>query len=304
MAVSVRNLKIGSGLFTVVILLLVLDLQFPPDRSLANRFGIAAIEFYQHHVRGLLAGSVKCRLAPSCSRFALRTLAERNSLSALILIVDRLRDCADAVPSGLVGSPGAQTLNQVNASGDKGLKLLLQQQPSPDAACAACGAGIGGLTLFLLAWVAAGIAICIWVARDAKNRGMENPLLWVFLVLFLSFIGIIIYLFSRPSGNLVSCQSCRAMKLQPTKNCPHCGNPDERLRSNQPRVTQKMIEVHREVINHHTGAQGSPVAYPPQANPAPQGSLPASTGTIFCGNCGTQLAAESSFCEDCGTKVE
>jgi len=70
-----------------------------------------------------------------------------------------------------------------------------------------------------------GIALLVWVARDAKARGMDSAVLWMILVFFTSIIGLIIYLFSRPQGNLVPCSHCGNRRLQASAKCPHCGNP-------------------------------------------------------------------------------
>ena len=96
-------------------------------------------------------------------------------------------------------------------------------EPSPEA-CAACGAGIGGIILILIVGVALNIGLLVWVARDAKSRGMDSAVLWMVLVMFTSVIGLIIYIFSRPQGNLVPCPSCSNKRLQASAKCPHCGN--------------------------------------------------------------------------------
>src|SRR5262249_17048146 len=88
------------------------------------------------------------------------------------------------------------------------------------AGCAACGT-----VLFI--WVALfvlNIALLVWVARDAKARGMDSSILWMLLVLFTSFIGLIIYLLARPQGNLLSCTNCGNKKLQAALRCAHCGH--------------------------------------------------------------------------------
>jgi uncharacterized membrane protein YhaH (DUF805 family) len=87
------------------------------------------------------------------------------------------------------------------------------------AGCAACG----GVLFFMIAVFVINIAILIWVARDAKNRGMDGAILWMLLVFFTSFIGLIIYIFARPQGNLVQCSNCNNKKLQASVKCPHCG---------------------------------------------------------------------------------
>jgi hypothetical protein len=90
------------------------------------------------------------------------------------------------------------------------------------AGCLACG---GGMIVLIVGSIVLSIALLVWVARDAKNRGMDNSVMWMILVFFTSFIGLIIYIFSRPQGNLVVCPSCKNKRLEVSAKCPHCGNP-------------------------------------------------------------------------------
>ncbi|HEY2466979.1 MAG TPA: PLD nuclease N-terminal domain-containing protein [Terracidiphilus sp.] len=90
------------------------------------------------------------------------------------------------------------------------------------AGCAACS-GCGGL--FILIWlglIALQIALLVWVARDAKARGMDSAILWMLLVLFFPLLGIVIYLFARPQGNMIQCPNCGNRRLQASVKCPHC----------------------------------------------------------------------------------
>ncbi|HWB32823.1 MAG TPA: PLDc N-terminal domain-containing protein [Acidobacteriaceae bacterium] len=87
------------------------------------------------------------------------------------------------------------------------------------AGCGCCSTFIAiPIVLFAL-----NIALLVWVARDAKARGMDSSVLWMLLVLCTSFVGLIIYLLSRPQGNLVPCPNCGNKKLQAAVRCPHCG---------------------------------------------------------------------------------
>lgn len=98
------------------------------------------------------------------------------------------------------------------------------QRRSDEEACAAC-AGIGGFFVFIVvAVIAINIALLVWVARDAKARGMDSSVLWMVLVMFTGLIGLLIYLFSRPQGNIVQCAHCGNKRLQASAICPHCGN--------------------------------------------------------------------------------
>lgn len=91
------------------------------------------------------------------------------------------------------------------------------------AGCAACS-GCGGLFLvFWLGLIALQIALLVWVARDAKARGMDSAVLWMLLVMFVPLIGLLIYIFARPQGNMIQCPHCNNKRLAASVKCPHCG---------------------------------------------------------------------------------
>ncbi|HJR53955.1 MAG TPA: hypothetical protein VJ982_09575 [Gemmatimonadota bacterium] len=106
--------------------------------------------------------------------------------------------------------------------------LFAQYDGSDDAAgcaaCGACGAGIGVILFVFLAILAINVAILVWVARDAKARGMDSSVLWMILVMVTGPIGLVIYLYSRPKGVLVACPSCGNKRMEASAQCPHCGN--------------------------------------------------------------------------------
>ncbi|MCC7500105.1 MAG: PLDc N-terminal domain-containing protein [Bryobacterales bacterium] len=92
------------------------------------------------------------------------------------------------------------------------------------AACAGCGL-LGIIpVIIILALIALNIYLLVWVARDAKARGLDNSVLWMILVLITGVVGLIIYLLSRPKGELIACASCGNKRLQVSAKCPHCGN--------------------------------------------------------------------------------
>ena len=87
------------------------------------------------------------------------------------------------------------------------------------AGCGACG-----MLLFIpVVVIALNIALLIWVAKDAKSRGMDNGPMWMLLVLCMSVIGLILYLHARPVGVLMGCRNCGNQRLQMSVRCPHCG---------------------------------------------------------------------------------
>jgi phospholipase D-like protein len=101
--------------------------------------------------------------------------------------------------------------------------FLLRQRGDDASPLAACGC-LGFFGIFMVAILALNIALLIWVARDAKSRGMDNSILWMVLVMLTGLIGLIIYLCVRPKGNPVACALCGNKRLQASAKCPHCGN--------------------------------------------------------------------------------
>jgi len=99
---------------------------------------------------------------------------------------------------------------------------------SSDAAAATGFAACGGFFVLYIciigAIIALNVALLIWVARDARNRGMDSPVIWMVVVLLTSWVGLLIYLFTRPKGNLIPCPSCNNKRLVVSAKCPHCGN--------------------------------------------------------------------------------
>ncbi len=93
---------------------------------------------------------------------------------------------------------------------------------SDGAEIAGCGV-CSSILIIPIVLIALNIALLVWVARDAKARGMDSAILWMLLVMFTSVIGLVIYLFSRPQGEVVQCSNCRNRRLQASVRCPHCG---------------------------------------------------------------------------------
>jgi Phospholipase_D-nuclease N-terminal len=101
--------------------------------------------------------------------------------------------------------------------------LAFQDDASNAAGAAGCFACSGFLIFIAAAAIAINVAILVWVARDAKARGMDNAILWMLVVFFLGIIGLVIYLLARPQGNMIPCPNCGNKKMQSSVRCPHCG---------------------------------------------------------------------------------
>lgn len=97
-------------------------------------------------------------------------------------------------------------------------------QRNDDAAGAVACAGCGTFMFLMIALFALQIALLVWVARDAKSRGMDSAVVWMLFVFFVPFIGLLVYIFSRPQGAMTRCANCGNNKLQASVKCPHCGN--------------------------------------------------------------------------------
>ena len=99
-------------------------------------------------------------------------------------------------------------------------------------ACAACGTCLGGVGIvavlpFVIAFAifALHIGLLVWVARDAKARGLRNSMAWMMFVLAAGVLAFGVYWFSRPKGKIVECKHCDNKRLEASAKCPSCGNP-------------------------------------------------------------------------------
>jgi hypothetical protein len=126
-------------------------------------------------------------------------------------------------------SPSSTPSYQRELTPEERQKMKEKQDEDAAKACAVCGGGAATagvlVIVFVVVMIAINIALLVWVARDAKSRGMDSSVLWMLLVMFTSIIGLIIYLFARPQGQLVQCPKCGGKRLAASALCPHCHNP-------------------------------------------------------------------------------
>jgi putative component of membrane protein insertase Oxa1/YidC/SpoIIIJ protein YidD len=203
-------------------MLLALDFLAPEGRvgeKLSNS-ALGLIHFYQRSIRPLTGNHVQCRLHPTCSNYALREFTDKPFVDVTAGVARRLVACARTRPPAY---NAAQAL-----PGQLPVAALIQRRSGDEAAAAACCASFGFVIFFIVALFVLSVILLIWVAKDAKNRGVDNPILWMILVFFTGVIGLVIYLAVRPSGNLTLCLHCPNKKLPYAKVCPHCGQADAR----------------------------------------------------------------------------
>jgi putative component of membrane protein insertase Oxa1/YidC/SpoIIIJ protein YidD len=220
---------LGAVLFLVAGVWLARDVGRPPAEQLTARVGVALIHFYQQHLHAYSGHFFRCRLHPTCSRYALEAL-ERKGSAGVVDIGERLHECSrQPAPSRPRRASRSAPALEVSATAAPMVSAALLQSDEDAAAGAVCALGflffVGTILLVVGTW----IALLVFVVRDAKNRGTENPVLWLILILFTHIIGLIIYFLARPAGNLVQCEHCKNKKLQYARACPHCGNTDARV---------------------------------------------------------------------------
>lgn len=106
--------------------------------------------------------------------------------------------------------------------------MQVQDDGGAGAACGLMGCGIVVYLLVMLLIVAGTIALVVfiirWIGRVATARGMPNAgsIKWLGL---LGLLGLLIYVLTRPQGNVMPCSHCGKSRMQGLPICPHCGQP-------------------------------------------------------------------------------
>lgn len=104
--------------------------------------------------------------------------------------------------------------------------VLAQPRGGDEVAGAGCAMlGCGAYIVFLLLILAAVIGITVfifkWIKKDALARGDNPSKAWFAL---LGLLGLLIYVLTRPQGNVLPCPSCQQPRMQGLPRCPNCGN--------------------------------------------------------------------------------
>ena len=144
-----------------------------------------------------------------------------TSIRTLILVVFSFLTLPIAIQAQ-TDRPNQEPSEQRQLTPEEIARQQAEAEKAAGAACAVCGGSIVTVIVVGIVLFALNIALLIWVARDAKSRGMDSSILWMFLVMFTSFIGLVIYIFARPQGELIQCAHCKGNRLKVSATCPHC----------------------------------------------------------------------------------
>ncbi|MEP6904098.1 MAG: hypothetical protein ABJA66_20435 [Actinomycetota bacterium] len=93
------------------------------------------------------------------------------------------------------------------------------------AACGIVGVVLVVYLVIFLVVLAIGITVAViifkFIKKDAIARGDNPSKAWFAL---LGLLGLLIYVLTRPQGNVMPCPSCGKSRMQGLPRCPHCGN--------------------------------------------------------------------------------
>jgi hypothetical protein len=161
-----------------------------------------------------------------------------GALIAVVMVANRSRPRQEAKAQPAPATARSDTSRQRSASRPVG-------RPAPrtgdtrddiDADAALVGARAfhtvaSAVTFWVVFWIILGtlylvgvILTLAWVARDARNRGVDGAAVWVIAILLSHWVGLLVYLAARPAGTLGVCDRCSNKRLEYAKVCPHCGH--------------------------------------------------------------------------------
>jgi len=223
---------------------------FPARVQPSARLSGAAIDAYQavgsptlHRI------GVRCRYTPTCSHYAEDAIEHYGTLGGIARTTGRLWRCSPwggsghdpAVPetglSALAYRPQQETPEEKKAREEaerQFLEIQKKQQEELEKAMKGLGqatgeAAAGGIVccviwiVVFLVGVGVQVFMMVFTYKDAKARGDTNAVLWLVLIFFLHWIGLVVYLISRPKGDLAPCANCKNKLMTTLVKCPHCG---------------------------------------------------------------------------------
>ena len=219
---------------------LAFESALPARLQPSAKLGVLLIRGYQAVGSPVLkAGGVQCRYAPTCSHYAADAIEANGTVIGSLKAAGRLFRCSPWGGSGWDPAVASVSSFQNEAPQEtpeqkrqreqfqKDMKefekAMKDAEPAIRDAGVACG--FAGLTCVLVTvgGLAITIFVMVWVYKDARARGDQNAAIWLVLIFFLSWIGLIIYVVARPKGNLTPCPNCRNSRLETLSKCPICG---------------------------------------------------------------------------------
>jgi len=170
---------------------------------------------------------VSCRYTPTCSRYAAAALSHYGTLEGVARTAGRLWRCSpwggtgyDPAVASLRAQEQTTPPRRIGDDLTEEEKRALREVGKEAGWCAlACLIPIFISFVVFVAWIVA----LVYIVKDAKARGDPNAVLWVVLAVMVPLIGVVVYFFARPKGNLTPCANCKNRKLDNLVKCPHCG---------------------------------------------------------------------------------
>jgi len=101
---------------------------------------------------------------------------------------------------------------------------IFDLSPEQSVALSLLGIAIGAAIVEVLMAATGYLVLLVWVAGDARARGMDGSFFWMAFVACTLFGGLLIYLMVRPAGNVVPCSTCENKRLEVSALCPHCAH--------------------------------------------------------------------------------
>jgi hypothetical protein len=105
---------------------------------------------------------------------------------------------------------------------DRGRRGTRPRSPLHDDVAAVLGCGCMVVVAAVLVAGGLWVWMIIYVVNDAKSRGEEQAV-WVIVLLFTHWLGLLIYLLARKNGPKVPCWHCGRRSLHALAQCPYCG---------------------------------------------------------------------------------
>jgi putative membrane protein insertion efficiency factor len=184
----------------------------------------------------------RCRYTPTCSHYAEDAISHYGTLGGATRTAGRLWRCSPWGGEGYDPAfaslhPQQETPEERKARQDAERQMLEQQkkaQEEMEKAFRELGqhtgeAAAGGIVCCII-WIATiliGVGIQVFMMvftyKDAKARGDQNAVIWLILIFFLHWIGLVVYLIARPKGDLAPCANCKNKMMTTLAKCPHCG---------------------------------------------------------------------------------